>query len=180
LRSFVEAHLAGDVVAGEATVSKRALRRKALQRDSKVNSPELSMFLSNKCRSVLERDNVRKKLQFWHEGSVVPASVVGVSTPSASSSSSVSASTSVVAPPAQEEEQHEDEQEDKFQGSIVIVGAALTRVAWSAAAPFLTPWSPAIRRSMAARWMRATLMPVLVLVRAGGDAASNFINSGIS
>jgi hypothetical protein len=34
-----------------AAVSKRASRRKALQKKSKVKSPELSLFLSNNCRS---------------------------------------------------------------------------------------------------------------------------------
>jgi hypothetical protein len=38
-----------------AAVSKRALRRKALQRDSKVKSPELSMFLRNNSRGVTTR-----------------------------------------------------------------------------------------------------------------------------
>ena len=124
-------------------MSKRASRRKALQKKSKVKSPELSLFLRNNSRSDQERDTVRKKLQFWRESSVVPAiSVVGVSTPSPTSSSSASASASAVAPPAQEEEQHEEEQheeeqheeeqheedqqeaqqeqEGNFQGSIVI------------------------------------------------------------
>jgi hypothetical protein len=79
---------------GKAAVSKRAFRRKALQRDSKVKSPDLTLFLRNKCRSDQERDTVRKKLQFWRESSVVPASAVGVSTPSPTSSSSASASVS--------------------------------------------------------------------------------------
>ena len=41
LRRFVEAHLAG---VGKAIAKTRSSRRKALQRDSKVKSPELSQF----------------------------------------------------------------------------------------------------------------------------------------
>lgn len=44
LRRFVEAHLAGDFGVDRAAVSKRASRRKALQKKSKVKSPELSLF----------------------------------------------------------------------------------------------------------------------------------------
>jgi hypothetical protein len=98
---------------GKAIAKKRSSRRKALQRDSKVNSPELSRFLRINSRSDQERDTVRKKLQFWRESSAVPASAVGVSTPSPTSSSSASASASAVAPPAQEEEQHEEEQHEE-------------------------------------------------------------------
>ena len=44
LRRFVEAHLGGDVGVDRAAVSKRASRRKALQKKSKVKSPELFFF----------------------------------------------------------------------------------------------------------------------------------------